>query len=237
MAVYTTQIKSIVEFYANSDKPLLSKVDDALPMIFNFDYPIWSNSYKTTLERKIILHYIMHEIGFETVALWKMFLNQRLNEIMPYYNDLYNSTTFKFLEPYDVNITETIERVLNGNDTTNTNINNSSNSKSNSNVIGLTKNLNLAYPQTQVEGNPSNLFYGTDGNKLDENSTSNTTQNNTSTNSSETKGKSQTTEKMERTQKGNNTTPWDVIEKYRKSIINIDKMIINDLKDLFMMVY
>ena len=38
----------------------------------------------------------MREIGFETVGLFKLFLNERMAEIMPYYNKLYESETFEF---------------------------------------------------------------------------------------------------------------------------------------------
>ena len=55
------------------------------------DYPIFNESYRNILNKKIIDHYYMNEIGYETAELFKHFLNSRMNEIMPYYNELYKN--------------------------------------------------------------------------------------------------------------------------------------------------
>ena len=62
----------------------------------NFDfqmnsYPIFDESYRETLNHNILYHYYENEIGFETAPLFRLYLNQRLNEIMPYYNELYKA--------------------------------------------------------------------------------------------------------------------------------------------------
>lgn len=59
--------------------------------IFSFKYPIFNEEYREILETKIINHYFTREIGLETVSLWKHFLKTRMNEIMPYYNKLYEA--------------------------------------------------------------------------------------------------------------------------------------------------
>ena len=93
MAKYTTQLRTIIEYNSTPGKPITDRIKEAAPKIFDFDFPMWLESYRETLEYKILLHYFSNEIGFETVGLWKLYLNQRLNEIMPYYNDclLYTS--------------------------------------------------------------------------------------------------------------------------------------------------
>ena len=63
------------------------------------DYPIFDESYREQLNGKIIEHYWFREIGLETPGLFKRFLNRKMNEIMPYYNQLYESTLKKF-DPY-----------------------------------------------------------------------------------------------------------------------------------------
>ena len=59
--------------------------------IFDFDYPKPNNSDETkkALETKIIKHYYMREIGFGSWGRFKLALNEKLNLIMPYFNDLY----------------------------------------------------------------------------------------------------------------------------------------------------
>lgn len=60
------------------------------------DYPIFDESYRETLNNKIIRHYWMREIGAETAGLFKLYLNRTMGEIMPYYNQLYKSTQLDF---------------------------------------------------------------------------------------------------------------------------------------------
>lgn len=111
MAKYTTEVRTICEFYAGLDESTgYTGVNDvisaSLPKIFDFDFPIFDENYRTVLERKIIMHYYTREIGFETAALWKLWLNKELNEIMPYYNKLYESELLQFNPFYDVDLTK-----------------------------------------------------------------------------------------------------------------------------------
>lgn len=75
-------------------------IEKARPSVFSFDYPIFNPDYKATLEHKIMRHYYMQEIGLETVGQWKLKLEDKLNLIMPYYNQLYESAQLK-IEPFN----------------------------------------------------------------------------------------------------------------------------------------
>lgn len=79
-----------------------NQIVEALPHIFDFDYPLFDPEHKTELETKIIMHYYNREIGLETFALWKLYLEERLNLEMPYYNNLYEIEKNKF--DYLINI-------------------------------------------------------------------------------------------------------------------------------------
>lgn len=110
MALYTTQVKTICESVIGRDFPGgFDEINDILtqsaPLVFNFDFPIWDEAYRLTLETKILKHYYMREIGAETVGLWKLWLDERLNLIMPYYNKLYETTVLEFNPLYDVDLT------------------------------------------------------------------------------------------------------------------------------------
>ena len=88
MSSYTTELKTICESYAGfSDIAVYDNIDSiiakALPKLFNFNFPIFNESYRITLETKIIKHYYTREISEETVGLWKLRLDSKLNEIMP----------------------------------------------------------------------------------------------------------------------------------------------------------
>ena len=108
MSRFTTEVRYICEVSAGLDKSVgFNNVDDILniaaPKIFDFDFPIYDEDYRLPLEKNILRHYYTREIGEETVGLWKLRLNAKLNEIMPYYNELYKSTLLNFNPLYDVN--------------------------------------------------------------------------------------------------------------------------------------
>lgn len=79
-------------------------------------YPIFDEKYRKVLNKKIIDHYYKREIGAETPGLFKFFLNRTMNEIMPYYNQLYSSVElFKQYDPFhDKDIQITDKRTTNG---------------------------------------------------------------------------------------------------------------------------
>lgn len=112
MSKYTTEVRFICETVSgHTDSTGFDDVDtviaDAIPKIFNFDFPIFDENYRTVLCTKILRHYYTREIGLETYGLWKLKLETKLNEIMPYYNKLYESELYKYNPLYDVNLTTT----------------------------------------------------------------------------------------------------------------------------------
>lgn len=100
MAVYTTQLRTICESLASNQPGGYSQInqiiEEARPKIFDFEYPIFNPEYKSVLETKIIRHYYTQEIGLETVGLWKLKLETRMTEIMPYFNKLYGSNELQY---------------------------------------------------------------------------------------------------------------------------------------------
>lgn len=110
MSKYTTELRFLCEHYAglsqSVDYPDVNQViQGAIPAIFSFSYPIFDESYRNVLETKILKHYYTREIAFETPGLWKLKLDTKLNEIIPYYNQLYKSTLLDFNPFYDVDLT------------------------------------------------------------------------------------------------------------------------------------
>ena len=189
---------------------------------FNFgldSYPIFDENYRETLNNNILNHYLMNEIGFETAELFKFYLNQKMNEIMPYYNELYKVQKKLIDENLllnNVNLTET----LHGSNTTET----SSTSQSLSNG----KNLYQDTPQGQISQTDidkqtwaTNLTLNK--NKIEDES--NATGNGTN--------------EYLKTIIGNNGGKFniDVLNDIKNNLMNIDLMIINELNDLFMGIF
>ena len=112
MSKYTTEVRFICESLTGHDDStgyddIDSIIQDAIPLIFSFDFPIFDEEYRNVLCTKIIRHYYTREIGLETYGLWKLKLQTKLNEIMPYYNKLYESELYKYNPLYDVDMTTT----------------------------------------------------------------------------------------------------------------------------------
>lgn len=110
MSKYTTEVRFICETSAGLEhsegyKSINQIITDSMDKVFDFDFPIFDETYRPVLERKILKHYYTREICAETVGLWKHFLDMRLNEIMPYYNKLYESELLQFNPFYDVDLT------------------------------------------------------------------------------------------------------------------------------------
>ena len=118
MSKYTTEVRYICETYAGLDESvgydsIEEVINKSYLKIFNIDkIPMFngeSESHRAGLLKKILLHYYSREIGYETVGLWKLKLNQKMIEIMPYYNQLYESELIEFDPLKNVDVTKTHE--------------------------------------------------------------------------------------------------------------------------------
>ena len=103
MSKYTITVKDLVRDYSvsvdNGFTDIDTKLDKAREYIFDFNYPVIDEATKKRIEIAILKHYYMREIAFESVGIWKIKLNDRLNLIMPRYNALYNKQDLS-LSPY-----------------------------------------------------------------------------------------------------------------------------------------
>lgn len=125
MSKYTVEVRFLCETYAGyyesqGFKKVNEIIEKAIPYIFD-EFPIFDESYRNVLETKILKHYYTQEIGAETPGLWQLWLNTRLNEIMPYYNQLYKSAVMEFNPFYDVDYTT--DYIKEGKDTKDENFN------------------------------------------------------------------------------------------------------------------
>lgn len=246
MSKYTTEVRFICETasglgeskgYADVD----TIITNAIPKIFNFSFPIFDEKYRTILEKKILKHFYNREICEETVGLWKLRLDTKLNEIMPYYNKLYNSELLDFNPLYSDNLVRTRKTNLDSNrETSNsgkTTSNNNTQGSENGNTINSSNDLFSDTPQGSIDGLDENTYL-TNARKITDNSSTTAT---TSNNSSGTVDSSDngsdnlksTEEYLESVSGWSGITGSELIMKYRETFINIDVMILNELEDLF----
>lgn len=201
------------------------------------DYPIYEESYRNTLNTKILNHYLMREIGAETPELFKVFLNNTMNEIMPKYNLLYQA-----LEEYkdksllsNVTITETQNY-----DSQNNLQNNSKDTIQN----GYKKDGDVSINNQLYQDTPQGELSKTD---IDDQkwATNLTQQKNVNKSDSfvetirESGYVNDHTGNDSKVTVGNNGSLYgvEVLEKIAKSKTNIDLQIIDELNDLFMGLY
>lgn len=110
MSKYTTQVRFICENKSGLEVSGGSgDVDNIIAgswnKIFTSKAPFFDEAYRSVLCSKILKHYYMREICCETIGIWILWMNERLETVMPYYNQLYNSELIKFNPLYDVDIT------------------------------------------------------------------------------------------------------------------------------------
>ncbi len=86
---------SIMNSIANYDKEEYTKIRDLAgacrSRIFDFDYELSSEISKEEFEKDILNHYIMRRIGFDTVTAFQLYLENKLHEILPFYNKLFDA--------------------------------------------------------------------------------------------------------------------------------------------------
>lgn len=115
MSKYTTEVRFICEHDAGLDSSVgFTQVDTVLDrcwnQIFTTNTTFFDESYRSVLCKKILKRYYTREIGCETVGLWKLWMNERLESVMPYYNQLYKSELIEFNPMNDVDLATTHEK-------------------------------------------------------------------------------------------------------------------------------
>ncbi len=172
MAVYTTELRSICETLAGRFEGAgYNEIEEILhlaaPKIFTLHFPLFDDSYRGVLQTKILRHYYTREIGLETVGLWKHFLNARMMEIMPFYNNLYTMqlkdlfsnvdyTTFNMASGAQNTITETIDKTTHaskqdGGSQTTTSSDNTTQTNADTSTTDESSNLFSDTPQGSLE--------------------------------------------------------------------------------------
>ena len=248
MANYTTEVRTICENYAgyshySGEMSVADIIEKSRAKIFDFTYPIFDEKYRNVLETKIIKHYYTKEIGLETVGLWKLKLDTKMNEIMPYYNQLYSSTLLEFNPFYDVDITRKHNTRSDGtrnetNESKNQTMNQSTN-KTNGNANSTDWTLYSDTPQGGITGIESETYLTNATKETNQSANEvNTINNGSSTGNSNGKTDSviKNVEDYLETVKGKQGTQdySTLLLKYRETFLNIDMQVIEELNDLFL---
>lgn len=139
---------SLINSKLNFDKVETTRIrnfaKEGRSFIFNFDYPLSEKINKEDFEKMIINRFLMRRIGYETFLAWNIALENKLNEIMPIYNKM-----FDMLEGWDIfQDGETTERILE--DKRNSNLGTTSNTKVDSNTNATSDRRYSDTPQNKI---------------------------------------------------------------------------------------
>ena len=189
--------------------------------LFDFPYNLYDNDLKPWFEEKFYQHFMFYEIGFDTIGMFKQRLMSKLNDIFPYYKQLYEteirSKGIDFMLNKDLK--ESYVREL----TSNSNSNQESNVTSNS--------LSTAGQLTpSLIANSQKIDKFMDTAQKDNSSSS-------STSTGESNGNSK--EQYTLTSQGNIgiTSSAELLTKWRETLLNIDLMIFEECNDLVMQIF
>lgn len=183
------------------------------------EYPIFDEEYRPTLNRKITRHFYNQEIGMETISMFQLAMSRLMDEIMPYYNELYK---FDLLQADPLSTVDIKTFTTNKDKTTAT-----GESTADSSSDAKSRAVSSDFPQQALQANSD---YATSAQDNISNSSGNST--NSESRNNVTDGT------VDSSTKGYNGHAPQLIQAARAALINVDLMIIGEIDraGLFMLI-
>ena len=208
MAQYTTTLRNWCEVIANkydSEYSIDEVIREAIPKIFNFYFPFYDETKRVDWEVRFVKHFYMREISAETTGLFKLWLEDTLNQIMPKYNKMYEALEKEFAVFQTQNVDEGFTRQTEGNSE------------------GSSEGESVGTHSTTPQGSIDNFL---DDKYLDEASKSNS--------NASSKSSAKNKEDVTFNRKGyENITPASLLKEYSKLFGSVDSLIYKDCESLF----
>jgi hypothetical protein len=182
------------------------------------NYPIFDEAYREALNDKIIRHYYLREIGHETISIFIYQMETKMREIMPLWNQHYKLSLLEVdpLSTVSIKSLTTMDSTATSTGT----------SESDSGSGAKSRAVASETPQTQLSPNQDYASAIQD-------------------NVSDTTATSKATEDSSNSQQGTNDNTMsgyqghapELILRARQALVNVDMMVIDDLKELFMLIW
>lgn len=244
MSKYTTEVRFVCESMSGLESSTgADKVDEVISKswnkIFTSKVKMFDENYREVICSKILKHYYLREIGCETVGIWLLWMNTKLEEIMPYYNKLYESELIKFNPMYDVDWNRKGNKTGNesGSGSRSTSGNNSGTNTQSGTSSNTRKDLYSDTPQGALTGVESETYL-TNARKV---SDSGETGVNGSTSGSyedseSSSNKVDTTEDYVESVSGKQggSSYSKLLNEFRETFLNIDMQVIEEFEEMFM---
>lgn len=210
------------------------------------DYPIFDESYRETLNGNIYAAYENREIAYESPQMFRAALRRKMRLRMPYYNKLYKSELLTF-DPFvtvdmltDTESESTAKTLSEGESNGEQRSTSDGSSLTTSDGVSNSKALNLDYPQQQLNSEGTYATSGAQSDAANETSAAATESGETESTASD---RSKNESEQEGTSSGKSSTKGfqgsrsALLIEYRQTMLNIDEMIVDDVRDCFLMVW
>lgn len=211
------------------------------------DYSIFDEKHREVLNAKILDHYWFREIGLETPALFRRFLNRKMNEVMPFYNKLYMTESAEIemaKNPIDNNDLVRTSTESSSYDNEKRAVSDSTTDAESTSTVdtdgsGKSRAMQSSTPQMQLSGREdyaSNVADSANESKSVSKTDSDSTTGTRAESSDSGHGSSVRT--FEERVKGlSSMSKGEAIDRARAALTNIDMMVVEELDGLFMSVY
>lgn len=246
MSKYTTQFKYPIEMFLELKG--LDATEENWPETYANagldDYPIFEESHREVLNTKIYRRFWFREIGFETWGHFRWKMRQRMHEIMPYYNQLYESELLEITDPlyskdmyYDE--TWTRDEQINTDEQGTDDRTQRSETDTDASTESDERNVFQDTPMNTLSaGRIESLEYATNVTYDDATTSSRSHSETDSTYDQDTTLKRDETGDYDGTkathERGYDKQQAELLLKYRETFLNIDLMILQELETLFM---
>lgn len=202
------------------------------------NYPIFDPAYRAGLNKKIYEHFIDREIGQENVPRWLHAMERKMNEIMPLYNQLYESQKLA-IDPLNTISMETVANALGAQTSAGTSKSDSTDKRTSNNqseASGAGQVIQSEFAQTILRQDKDYATTGSESTNKS-NNTAVGTDTGTGTVNDTTTGKVDTKDSTDSKIKGWQGSQAMLLAQFRATFLNIDMDIINDLEEMFMWVW
>lgn len=241
---------------ANYTMELRQMIDNPLIGLFTFEYDFYSDNAedKEEFEKLFTQWYYFREIGFETPERFKLKLQAKLNVVMPYYRQLSMTewdkvkTSEQMMNSKDLKETTTHEQTIAGSNESSVS-GESNQTDANSTTQQQTMNNTQSVKSSNLSDGVSQASlsdgYLTSTSSINDNGNQELTSNGNSTSEVSTTQSSSGTNNQTLSETTTFSSVGDVgiqtpayaITEWRKVLININQLIINECNDLFMKLY
>lgn len=260
------ELRTYIEKWTQEDTGLSldEKIEEGRKHLFDFDYPFFDEDYRPIFEKNFIKNFYTREIGFETEELFKLKLDTWLSINIGYYNKLFESEKMVYdpLLNTEMEIIRDKENARLVDDTraglSDTSSTGSENTSASGNTTDSRDNFNRDI-KSDTPDQRLQLTTGTDGSgvieyasEITENKDVGTTSSNATNQANtsvENKGKLASQEDYTRDEKENEQFTENrkgkigqqsyssLMMEYRQSLLRVEKIMFEEMNQLFMLVY